>query len=62
MYYSFFSRRRICKVIVKLDTAMDVCDIRTALEAILKPQNDSVIFDGVVSRVGKCLLLISVDI
>ncbi|XP_051767347.1 adhesion G-protein coupled receptor G2 [Ctenopharyngodon idella] len=46
--------RRICKVIVKLDTAMDVCDIRTALEAILKPQNDSVIFDGVVSRVAIC--------
>ncbi|ROL54234.1 Adhesion G-protein coupled receptor G2 [Anabarilius grahami] len=40
-----------CKIIVKLDTAMDVCDIHTALEAILQPHNDSVIFDGVVSRV-----------
>ncbi|XP_048037524.1 adhesion G-protein coupled receptor G2 isoform X2 [Megalobrama amblycephala] len=43
-----------CKIIVKLDTAMDVCDIRTALEAILQPHNDSVIFDGVVSRVAIC--------
>ncbi|KAK9968464.1 hypothetical protein ABG768_002789 [Culter alburnus] len=43
-----------CKIIVKLDTAMDVCDIRTALEAILQPHNNSLIFDGVVSRVAIC--------
>lgn len=56
MYCSFFSREPICKIIVKLDTVMDLCDIRTALKAILETHNDSLIFDGVVSRVGKCLL------
>lgn len=52
----FFSSEHICKIIVKLDTAMDLCDIRTALKALLEPHNDSLSFGGVVSRVGKCLL------
>ncbi|XP_058644303.1 adhesion G-protein coupled receptor G2 isoform X2 [Onychostoma macrolepis] len=43
----------LCNVKVKLDTAMDLCDIRTALEVILTPQKD-VIFKGVVSRVAFC--------
>ncbi|XP_016394685.1 cell wall protein DAN4-like [Sinocyclocheilus rhinocerous] len=42
-----------CDGIVKLDTAMDLCDIRTALDVIFKPQKD-LIFDGVVSRVAIC--------
>ncbi|CAM4729642.1 unnamed protein product [Leuciscus chuanchicus] len=39
---------------VKLDTAMDLCDISTALKALLEPHNASLIFGGVVSRVAIC--------
>uniref|UniRef100_A0A673JSE5 Adhesion G-protein coupled receptor G2 n=2 Tax=Sinocyclocheilus rhinocerous TaxID=307959 RepID=A0A673JSE5_9TELE len=42
-----------CQVIVKLDRAMDLCDVRTAVEAIFESQNNF-IFDGVVSRVAIC--------
>ncbi|KAK7120719.1 hypothetical protein R3I94_020644 [Phoxinus phoxinus] len=45
---------QICKIIVKLDKAMDLCDIRTALTAILEPYNGSLTFGGVVSRVAIC--------
>lgn len=48
------TKEPICKIIVKLDTVMDLCDIRTALKAILETHNDSLIFDGVVSRVVIC--------
>uniref|UniRef100_A0A8C2FTB0 Adhesion G-protein coupled receptor G2 n=1 Tax=Cyprinus carpio TaxID=7962 RepID=A0A8C2FTB0_CYPCA len=41
------------QVIVKLDRAMDLCDVHTAVEAIFEPQK-SFTFDGVVSRVAIC--------
>ncbi|XP_043106841.1 adhesion G-protein coupled receptor G2 [Puntigrus tetrazona] len=44
---------RNSNVIVKLDAAMDPCDVCTALEAIFESQ-ESFIFDGVVSRVAVC--------
>ncbi|XP_073685775.1 uncharacterized protein [Garra rufa] len=43
----------ICKVIVKLDTAMDPCDVRTAVKAISESQKNFTL-DGVVSRVALC--------
>ncbi|XP_056095641.1 adhesion G-protein coupled receptor G2 [Rhinichthys klamathensis goyatoka] len=43
-----------CKIIVKLDTAMDLCEIHAALKAILEPHNDSLSFGGVVSRMAIC--------
>ncbi|XP_077098380.1 uncharacterized protein LOC143749763 [Siphateles boraxobius] len=46
--------RDICIIMVKLDTAMDLCDIHMALNAISEPYNDSVIFGGVVIRVAIC--------
>ncbi|XP_052463871.1 adhesion G-protein coupled receptor G2 [Carassius gibelio] len=42
-----------CQVIVKLDRAMDLCDVHTAVEAIFEPQKNFT-FDGVVSRVAIC--------
>ncbi|RXN20511.1 adhesion G- coupled receptor G2-like isoform X2 [Labeo rohita] len=48
-----FEGSLICNGIVKLNTALDLCDIRTALEVIFKPK-DSVNFNGVVSRVAIC--------
>ncbi|KAK2870988.1 hypothetical protein Q8A67_023515 [Cirrhinus molitorella] len=43
----------ICEVIIKLDTAMDPCDVRTAVEAISESQKKFTL-DGVVSRVAVC--------
>ncbi|XDV54448.1 hypothetical protein PO909_022732 [Leuciscus waleckii] len=51
---NFMISEHICKIIVKLDTAMDLCDISTALKALLEPHNASLIFGGVVSRVAIC--------
>ncbi|XP_016119439.1 adhesion G-protein coupled receptor G2-like isoform X2 [Sinocyclocheilus grahami] len=42
-----------CQVIVKLDRAMDLCGVRTAVEAIFESQ-ENFIFKGVVSRVAIC--------